>query len=50
MNGVPKSSVLYLNLDDDRLQPIQGDELSQLIDTFRELHASSGDQKLYFFG
>jgi predicted AAA+ superfamily ATPase len=49
MHGVPKSSVLYLNLDDDRLQPIQGDELSQLIDTFRELYASSDDQKIYFF-
>lgn len=49
MQGVPKSCILYLNLDDDRLQPIQGDELSQLIDTFRELYASSDDQKLYFF-
>lgn len=48
MQGVPKSCILYLNLDDDRLQPIQGDELSQLIDTFRELYASSDDQKLYF--
>jgi len=48
-HGIPKSSILYLNLDDDRLQPIQGDELSQLIDTFRELYATSDDQKLYFF-
>jgi Predicted ATPase (AAA+ superfamily) len=49
IKGVPKSCILYLNLDDDRLQPIQGDELSQLVDTFRELYASSDDQKLYFF-
>lgn len=49
IHGIPKSSILYLNLDDDRLQPIQGDELSQLIDTFRELYATSDDQKLYFF-
>lgn len=49
IRGVSKSRILYLNLDDDRLQPIQGDELSQLIDTFRELYGSSDDQKLYLF-
>ena len=46
---VPKLHILYLNLDDDRLQPINGDELALLTDTFRELYASSDDQKLYFF-
>ena len=35
--GVPKSNILYLNLDDDRLQPLNGDELQLLIETFREI-------------
>lgn len=47
--GVPKEHILYLNLDDDRLQPIQGDELALLTDTFREFCAVSDDEKLYFF-
>jgi hypothetical protein len=50
--GVPKSSILYLNLDDDRLQPISGNELQLLIETFREIRDiqnSSGEDRLYLF-
>jgi predicted AAA+ superfamily ATPase len=48
-NGVSKSCILYLNLDDDRLLPLKGDELSLLPDTFRELNIKSDDDKYYFF-
>lgn len=48
-NGVPKSQILYLNIDDDRLQPLNGDELDRLIDTFRELYPLQNDERLYFF-
>jgi predicted AAA+ superfamily ATPase len=48
-SGVPKSRILYLNIDDDRLQPLNGDELDRLIDTFRELYPSEDDERLYFF-
>lgn len=47
--GVPKPCILYLNLDDDRLQPIVGDELALLTDIFRELFVSDNESKLYFF-
>ncbi len=48
-NGVPKSRILYLNIDDDRLQPLNGDELDRLIDTFRELYPSGETERLYLF-
>lgn len=48
-NGVPKSRILYLNIDDDRLQPLNGDELDQLIDTFRELYPLPDDERIYLF-
>lgn len=47
--GVPKSHILYFNLDDDRLQPLNGDELALLVDTFRELCGTSEKDKLYLF-
>jgi predicted AAA+ superfamily ATPase len=49
--GVLKSRILYLNLDDDRLQPINGNELQLLIETFRELQdvQNCDDDRLYLF-
>ncbi|MDY0386571.1 MAG: ATP-binding protein [Methanolobus sp.] len=47
--GVPKNNILYLNLDDDRLQPLNGDELQLLIETFREMQEISEDDRLYIF-
>ncbi|MEA1984578.1 MAG: ATP-binding protein [Euryarchaeota archaeon] len=47
--GVPRSNILYINLDDDRLHPLHGDELALLIDTFRELYEISKNDKLYLF-
>lgn len=47
--GVSKSKILYLNLDDDRLQPLNGDELQLLIETFREMQEISEEARLYLF-
>ncbi len=47
--GVSKSNILYLNLDDDRLQPLNGDELQLLIETFREMQEASEEARLYLF-
>ncbi|MGD9777967.1 ATP-binding protein [Methanosarcina mazei] len=47
--GVPKSNILYLNLDDDRLQPLNGDELQLLVETFREIQEISEGTRLYLF-
>ncbi|MDD3043806.1 MAG: ATP-binding protein, partial [Methanosarcinaceae archaeon] len=47
--GIPKSNILYLNLDDDRLQPLNGDELQLLIETFREMQEISEEECLYLF-
>ncbi len=47
--GVPKSNVVYLNLDDDRLQPLSGDELQLLIETLHELQEISEEHPLYLF-
>ncbi|WP_340818855.1 ATP-binding protein [Methanolobus sp. WCC4] len=48
-SGVPKSNILYLNLDDDRLQPLSGDELQLLIGTLREMQEISENDRLYLF-
>jgi len=48
-SGVPKSNILYLNLDDDRLQPLNGDELQLMIETFREIQEISEENRLYLF-
>ena len=48
-SGIPKSNILYINLDDDRLQPLNGDELQLLIETFNEFFVVSEDHKLYLF-
>ena len=46
---IPKSNILYINLDDDRLQPLNGDELHLLIETFSEFFEVSDNHKLYLF-
>ena len=48
-SGIPKSNILYINLDDDRLQPLNGDELQLLIETFNEFFKVSENYKLYLF-
>ena len=47
--GIPRTNILYINLDDDRLLPLNGDELRLLADTYREFYEVSPKHKLYLF-
>lgn len=46
---IPKENILYLNFEDERLQPIQGDELRKLLETYRELYTPEDSERLYLF-
>lgn len=48
-SGTPRTNILYINLDDDRLLPLNGDELRLLVDTYREFYEVSPKHKLYLF-
>jgi len=48
-SGIPRVNIVYINLDDDRLQPLNGDELQLLVNTYREFYEISGKHKLYLF-
>ncbi len=48
-SGTPRTNILYINLDDDRLLPLNGDELRLLVDTYREFYEISPKHKLYLF-
>lgn len=48
-SGIPKTNIVYINLDDDRLLPLNGDELRFLIDTYKEFYEISEKHKLYLF-
>jgi predicted AAA+ superfamily ATPase len=47
--GTPKTNIVYINLDDDRLLPLNGDELRLLVDTYKEYYEVSQEHKLYLF-
>ena len=44
---VSEDNILYLNFEDERLQPIQGDELTKLLETYRELYTPEKGERLY---
>lgn len=48
-SGIPKTNIVYINLDDDRLLPLNGDELRMLVDTYKEFYEISDKHKLYLF-
>jgi predicted AAA+ superfamily ATPase len=48
-SGIPKTNMVYINLDDDRLLPLNGDELRLLVDTYKEFYEVSQEHKLYLF-
>ncbi len=43
----PKSNVIYLNCEDERLHPLRGDELSLLWETILEVFQSDTKRKIY---
>lgn len=48
-SGVPRDRMLYLNFEDDRLQPIREGDLDLVLRSFRELYPNSVGQKVYLF-
>lgn len=46
---VTSDNILYLNFEDERLQPIQGDELTKLLEVYREIYSPEKSEKLYLF-
>ncbi len=48
-SGIPKTNIIYINLDDDRLLPLNGDELRLLVETYKEFYEISEKDKLYLF-
>jgi predicted AAA+ superfamily ATPase len=48
-NDISKENILYINFEDDRLLPLESDELNDLIEAYYELYPDSKKQKKYFF-
>ncbi|KPQ42307.1 MAG: hypothetical protein MPEBLZ_03131 [Candidatus Methanoperedens nitroreducens] len=48
-SGIPRTNIVYINLDDERLLPLNGDELRLLVDTYKEFYEISEKHKLYLF-
>src|SRR2546426_7302745 len=47
--GVDRRQMLYLNFEDDRLEPIQAGELDLILRAHEELHPEVAGQKKYLF-
>ena len=47
--GFPKTAVLYINFEDDRLSLMDGQKLSALVDAFYTLYPENHDRKCYLF-
>ena len=47
--GIDKNCILYLNFEDDRLSPLNGQKLARLLDAFFELYPENASRKCYFF-
>ncbi len=47
--GVPYSQILYLSLEDDRIQQINAKQLAALVDEFYTLHPENHQQPCYLF-
>lgn len=46
---VPRDHILYISLEDERLHPLAGDELTNLLDAWRELFRLPAQGDLYCF-
>ena len=47
--GVNRTSILYINFEDDRLLPLDGKKLAKLVDAFYSLYPENHDRKCYLF-
>ncbi len=48
-NNIDKSTILYINFEDDRLLPLDDKKLAKFVDTFYELYPENHDKKCYLF-
>ncbi|MFC1522034.1 ATP-binding protein [Elusimicrobiota bacterium] len=46
---LPKDNIAYINLEDERLSPFRGDELTLLWEVYQELFSPDLNKKMYFF-
>lgn len=47
--GVPRSSILYINFEDDRLLPLTQGKLAKLVEAFYSIYPENHDRKCYLF-
>ncbi len=47
--GTPRESILYLDFEDDRIQPVDGAKLARLVDSFYVLHPENHDRRVFLF-
>lgn len=47
--GVDRTAILYLNLEDDRLLPLEEQKLAQLVEAFYALYPENHERKCYLF-
>lgn len=47
--GLDKSSILYINFEDDRILPINQNKFAKLVDAFYTLYPENHEQKCYLF-
>jgi|SRR5271157_1344725 len=47
--GVPKSYILYINFEDDRIFPLELKDLNDLLDAYYEMFPDTKEQLKYFF-
>ncbi|MFA4839899.1 MAG: ATP-binding protein [Candidatus Neomarinimicrobiota bacterium] len=47
--SIPASNILYVNYEDDRLAPLTGGELSNLLNIYRQNYHPSADHLIYLF-
>lgn len=45
---VPEDNILYINFEDERLHPLEGDELTKLLDVYYELFDPEEGKKYFF--
>lgn len=47
--GIDRTSILYVNFEDDRLIPMDQQKLAKLVDAFYSLYPENHDKKCYLF-
>ena len=48
-SGVERNRILYLNFEDDRLYPVEADQLDLILKAHRELYPDTAESKRYLF-